>query len=87
MRAGVTQVVKGLSAGRIIPQRFFVKLCSLLIVLLHKHRVALVDERCRVVAIGVHGEVRISIGLVVVLPLSEGKGQREQRPRLCDDDE
>lgn len=38
----VTQVVQGLSAGGIVSQRFFVELCSLLIVLLGKHCVALV---------------------------------------------
>lgn len=69
METDVTQVVESLSAGGIIPQCFFVKLCSLFIVLLDEHRVAFVDKCCRVVAISVHGEVSISISLVIVLLL------------------
>lgn len=65
----VTQVVEGLSAGGIIPQRFFVELCSLLIILLDKHCVAFVDKCCRVVTISVHGEVSVSLGLVIVFLL------------------
>lgn len=69
MDMDVTQVVEGLSAGGIIPQGFFVELCSLFIVLLDKHRVALVNECCRVVAISGHGEVSVSVSLVIVLLL------------------
>lgn len=69
MDMDVTQVVEGLGAGRIIPQSFFVELCSLLIVLFDEHRVALVDKCCRVVAISSHGEVSVPVGLVVVLLL------------------
>lgn len=69
MEMDVTQVVEGLSARGIVPQSFFVKLCSLFIVLLDEHRVAFVDKCCRVVAISVHGEVSISVSLVKVLLL------------------
>lgn len=64
-----TQVVEGFRAGRIVPQCFFVELRSLFIVLPAEHRVAFVGKCCRVVAIGIHGEVSISVSLVVVLLL------------------
>lgn len=71
-----TQVVEGFRAGRIIPQRFFVELRSLFIVLLDEHGVAFVVKRCWIVAIGSHGEVSISVSLVVVLLLEQMKDQR-----------
>lgn len=68
-----TQVVKCLRAGRVVPQGLFVELGRLLVVLPAEHRVALVVERRRVVPVGVHGQVGVSVGLVVVLLLSQDK--------------
>lgn len=64
-----TQVVKRLGAGRVVPQSLFVELGSLLVVVPGEHRVALVVERRRVVAVGVHGQVGVSVGLVEVFLL------------------
>lgn len=64
-----TQVVEGFRAGGIVPQCFFVELHSLFIVLLDEHGVSFVVKCCRVVAIGIHGEVSISVSLVIVLLL------------------
>lgn len=64
-----TQVVERLRAGRVVPQSLFVELCSLLVVVPAEHRVALVVERRWVVAVGVHGQVGVAVGLVVVFLL------------------
>ena len=69
MEMDVTQVVEGLGAGGIVPQSFFVELCSLFIVLLHKHSVSFVDESGGVVAISRHGEVSVSVSLVIIFLL------------------
>lgn len=72
-----TQVVKGLRAGRVVPQSFFVELGSLLVVVPAEHRVALVVERRWVVAVGGHGQVGVSVGLIVVFLLP---GDRDVNP-------
>lgn len=68
-----TQVVECLRAGRVVPQGLFVELGSLLVVVPAEHRVALVVERRWVVAVGVHGQVGIPVGLVEVFLLSGDK--------------
>ena len=77
INADITQVVEGLGAGGIVPQRLFVELCSLFMVLFDKHGVTLVDKCRWVVAVGVHGEISIPVCLIIVLLLLEGKGQWE----------
>lgn len=77
VRPALTDVVQGLGARGVVPQRLPVELRRLLVVAVREHRVAFVRERRRVVPVRVHGQVRVAAGLREVVLLSEARNTRQ----------